>query len=122
LQYFSKASATDELGVIGYQAHTVAPPYTQPSAAAALPSTKMLVAHLVGARTAGRCPGGGLQVVLGEAAAGCSARTFDSSSRSLPLYCSPNSFSMTAGSMSISTDSAPSTMMFLNSVRWRGSS
>ena len=25
-QYFSNASATDEVGVIGYQAHTVAPP------------------------------------------------------------------------------------------------
>ncbi len=35
------ASAKDEEGVIGYQAHTVAPPYTQPSAAAALPSMKM---------------------------------------------------------------------------------
>src|SRR5438132_481039 len=30
-QYFWKASAHDELGVIGYHAHTVAPPYTQPS-------------------------------------------------------------------------------------------
>src|ERR1700712_2552470 len=40
-QYFWNASATDELGVIGYQAQTVAPPYTQPNAAAALPSTKM---------------------------------------------------------------------------------
>src|SRR3954465_3859332 len=36
-QYFWKASATDDEGVIGYQAATVAPPYTQPSAAAALP-------------------------------------------------------------------------------------
>src|SRR5512133_2298964 len=41
LQYFWKASATDDDGVIGYQAHTVAPPYTAPSAAAALPSMKM---------------------------------------------------------------------------------
>src|SRR5439155_24618656 len=40
-QYFWKASASDELGVIGYQAQTVAPPYTQPSAAAALPSMKI---------------------------------------------------------------------------------
>src|SRR5690606_36880618 len=31
-QYFWNASATDDDGVIGYQAHTVAPPYTQPSA------------------------------------------------------------------------------------------
>src|SRR5476649_969478 len=42
-QYFWKASASDEDGVIGYQAQTVAPPYTQPSAAAALPSMKMRV-------------------------------------------------------------------------------
>ena len=40
-QYFWNASASEEEGVIGYQAHTVAPPYTQPSAAAALPSMKM---------------------------------------------------------------------------------
>src|SRR5687767_15148014 len=41
-QYFWKASASDEEGVIGYQAQTVAPPYTQPRAAAALPSMKIL--------------------------------------------------------------------------------
>src|SRR5213592_3786361 len=41
LQYFWNASASDEDGVIGYQAQTVAPPYTQPRAAAALPSMKM---------------------------------------------------------------------------------
>src|SRR3954463_9453360 len=40
-QYFWNASATDDDGVIGYHAQTVAPPYTQPSAAAALPSMKM---------------------------------------------------------------------------------
>src|ERR1043165_8316252 len=41
LQWLPKASASDEDGVIGYQAHTVAPPYTAPSAAALLPSMKM---------------------------------------------------------------------------------
>ena len=41
LQWLVKASATDEEGVIGYQAQTVAPPYTAPSAAAELPSMKM---------------------------------------------------------------------------------
>src|SRR2546428_2102053 len=40
-QYLVKASASDDDGVIGYQAQTVAPPYTQPSAAAALPSMKI---------------------------------------------------------------------------------
>src|SRR6185295_9554271 len=40
-QYLEKASARDDEGVIGYHAHTVAPPYTQPSAAAALPSMKI---------------------------------------------------------------------------------
>src|SRR5436305_6764874 len=42
-QYLEKASASDDDGVIGYQAHTVAPPYTHPSAAAALPSMKILL-------------------------------------------------------------------------------
>src|SRR5438552_1463003 len=37
-----KASASDEDGVIGYQAQTVAPPYRHPKAAAALPSMKNL--------------------------------------------------------------------------------
>src|SRR6185503_17069911 len=41
LQWLVKASATDDDGVIGYQAQTVAPPYTAPSAAALLPSMKM---------------------------------------------------------------------------------
>src|SRR5215213_5319198 len=40
-QYFSNASASDDDGVIGYQAQTDAPPYTQPSAAALLPSIKI---------------------------------------------------------------------------------
>ena len=40
-QYLMNASASEDDGVIGYQAHTVAPPYTQPSAAALLPSMKM---------------------------------------------------------------------------------
>ena len=41
LHHAVKASATEELGVIGYQAQTLAPPYTAPSAAAELPSMKM---------------------------------------------------------------------------------
>src|ERR1041384_3146734 len=41
LQWPVKASASDDDGVIGYQAQTVAPPYTAPSAAALLPSRKM---------------------------------------------------------------------------------
>src|SRR3974390_2327855 len=40
-QWRVKASASEEEGVIGYQAQTVAPPYTAPSAAAELPSIKM---------------------------------------------------------------------------------
>src|SRR5690349_9830954 len=42
LQWREKASAREEDGVIGYQAATVAPPYTHPSAAALLPSRKIL--------------------------------------------------------------------------------
>src|SRR4249919_1321681 len=41
LQWLVKASASDDDGVIGYQAQTVAPPYTAPSAAALLPSMKI---------------------------------------------------------------------------------
>src|SRR4029078_4878093 len=37
LQWLVKASASEEEGVIGYQAQTVAPPYTAPKAAALLP-------------------------------------------------------------------------------------
>ena len=40
-QCFAKASASDDEGVIGYHAQTVAPPKTAPSADALLPSTKM---------------------------------------------------------------------------------
>src|SRR3989338_7649654 len=40
-QWLVKASASDDEGVIGYQAQTVAPPYTAPSAAALLPSMKI---------------------------------------------------------------------------------
>ena len=40
--YLMNDSASDDDGVIGYHAHTVAPPYTSPSAAALLPSMKIL--------------------------------------------------------------------------------
>src|SRR6516162_2598389 len=40
-QWAANASASDDDGVIGYQAQTVAPPKTAPSAAALLPSMKM---------------------------------------------------------------------------------
>src|SRR5471032_1837959 len=46
LQWLPKASASDDDGVIGYHAHTVAPPYTAPSAAALLPSMKILLPTL----------------------------------------------------------------------------
>src|SRR5260370_11212496 len=48
LRYFSQnalnASITDVAGVMGYQAATVAPAYTQPSAVAVLPSMRILSA------------------------------------------------------------------------------
>src|SRR3954470_9801921 len=50
-QYFWKASATDDEGVIGYQAATVAPPYTHPRAAALLPSTKIRLPTRLARRT-----------------------------------------------------------------------
>src|SRR6478735_620352 len=39
--HLAKLSASDDEGVIGYHAATVAPPYTAPSAAAELPSMKI---------------------------------------------------------------------------------
>ena len=42
MQKLLNASITDVAGVIGYQAPTVAPAYTAPSAAAVLPSIRML--------------------------------------------------------------------------------
>src|SRR6202011_356357 len=41
LQWLVRASAREDDGVIEYHAHTVAPPYSAPSAAAELPSTRM---------------------------------------------------------------------------------
>ena len=46
LQYSMKASASDEDGVIGYQARTLAPAMTQPIAVAALPSMMIFPAVL----------------------------------------------------------------------------
>ena len=66
-QYFWKASATEDEGVIGYQAATVAPPYTQPSAAALLPSTKIRSPTRSARRT--RMPSGASQVLAREVAA-----------------------------------------------------
>jgi hypothetical protein len=90
--------------VIGYQAHTVAPPYTQPSAAAALPSTKMR-SPTASARRTFRPIGRG-RWSLANCGRGA-ARDVGLQQPLLARYCSPNSFSMTSGSMSISTDSAP---------------
>src|SRR6185503_20453186 len=45
LQWLVKASASDDDGVIGYQAQTVAPPYTAPRAAALFPSMKRSEEH-----------------------------------------------------------------------------
>src|SRR5438105_5587934 len=118
-QYFWNASAHDDDGVIGYHAHTVAPPYTAPSAAALLPSTKIFLPTL-SARFTVR-PIGHFRCSLAKSRPRCSACTFDDSSFSLPLYCSPKSFSITAASISSSTDSAPTYTMFLNSWRWRAS-
>src|SRR5574339_1176976 len=55
-QWRVKASASEDDGVIGYHAQTVAPPYTAPSAAALLPSTKILLPTLLARCT--RSPSG----------------------------------------------------------------
>ena len=104
-QYAWKASAQEDEGVIGYQAQTVAPPYTQPSAAAALPSTKMRSPTASAARTrigsgCERCSAAQLRPI-------CRACRLASMSFGLDLYCSATSASSVAWSMSSSTDSAP---------------
>ena len=81
--------------MIGYQAATVAPPYTQPSAAALLPSTKIWSPTLSARRT--RMPSGACRCSCAKSRPRCSACTLEASSFSLPLYCSPNSFSITVG-------------------------
>ena len=105
LQWLVKASASDDDGVIGYQAQTVAPPYTAPSAAALLPSMKMRSPTLSAFCT--RSPIGHLRLVSAQSRPRCSAWTLEDRSFSLPLYCSPISASITFGSMSSIADSAP---------------
>src|SRR3984957_2120178 len=105
LQWLVKASASDDDGVIGYHAHTVAPPYTAPSAAALLPSMKMRSPTLSAFLT--RRPIGHLRFCSAQSRPRCSAWTFDDNSFSLPLYCSPISCSISFGSISSKAHSAP---------------
>src|SRR6195256_90721 len=105
LQWLAKASASDDDGVIGYHAHTVAPPYTAPSAAPLLPSLKIRSPTLSDFLT--RRPIGHLRFCSAQSRPRCSAWTFDDSSFSLPLYCSPISCSTSFGSMSRSAHKAP---------------
>ncbi len=105
LQWAVKASASDDDGVIGYQAQTVAPPYTAPSAAALFPSMKMRSPTLSAFCT--RIPIGHLRLVSAQSRPRCSAWTLEDRSFSLPLYWSEISPSMTFGSMSSIADSAP---------------
>src|SRR6267378_6495738 len=97
LQWLPKASASDDDGVIGYHAHTVAPPYTAPSAAALLPSMKMRSPTLLDFLM--RRPIGHFRFCSAQSRPRCSAWMFDDKSFSLPLYCSPISCSTSFGSM-----------------------
>src|ERR1700676_5443485 len=105
LQWLAKASASDDDGVIGYQAQTVAPPKTAPSAAALLPSMKMRSPTLSDFLT--RRPIGHFRFCKAQSRPRCSAWTFDDSSFSLPLYCSPISCSTSLGSISSRAHIAP---------------
>src|SRR6202521_1026335 len=105
LQWLVKASASEDDGVIGYQAQTVAPPYTAPRAAALLPSMKMRSPTLSDFLT--RRPIGHLRFCKAQSRPRCSACTFDDSSFSLPLYCSPISCSTSLGSISRRAHIAP---------------
>src|SRR5215207_7769799 len=86
LQWLVNASASDDEGVIGYQAQTLAPPYTAPSAAALLPSTKILLPTLF--ERSILIPSGQGRFCCAKSRPRRSAFTFDCSSASLPLYCS----------------------------------
>src|SRR5580692_860936 len=86
LQWLAKASASDDDGVIGYHAQTVAPPYTAPRAAALLPSMKMRSPTLSELLT--RKPIGHFRFCKAQSRPRCSAWTFEGKSCSLPLYCS----------------------------------
>src|SRR5205085_9906757 len=83
LQWAPKASASEDDGVIGYQAQTVAPPNTAPSAAALFPSMKMRSPTLSAFCT--RIPIGHLRLVSAQSRPRCSAWTLEDRSFSLPL-------------------------------------
>src|SRR3981081_3853283 len=84
LQWLGKASARSVDGVLGYQAQTVAPPYTAPSPAALFPSMKMRSPTLSDFCT--RSPIGHLRLVSAQSRPRCSAWTLEDKSFSLPLY------------------------------------
>src|SRR5580765_5205605 len=100
-QYLEKASARDDEGVIGYHAHTVAPPYTAPKAAAALPSMKMRSPTVSALR---------MRKPIGYS-------TLADISLSRPLNSSASSCSTAGTSMSSNASNEPRPMMFLNN--WR---
>src|SRR6202035_3132614 len=77
-QWRVKASASEDDGVIGYQAHTVAPPYTAPRAAALLPSMKMRSPTLSDFLT--RRPIGHLRFCSAQSRPRCIAWTFEDNS------------------------------------------
>ena len=83
LAYFSNPSATDVDGVIGYQAQTVAPPYTAPKPQAALPSSKTLPSFLF---RRSNCSGSGsLNAFSASSKPNCSAEILGAMSFGLAL-------------------------------------
>ena len=83
-----KPQGTDDDGVIGYQAATVAPPYTQPSAAALLPSVKIWSPPCRNGAPASQSQKG--QVLADVVAPQVQRLDVRIQQRSLPLYCSAN--------------------------------
>ena len=80
MQYLN-ASASDDDGVIGYHAHTVAPPYTQPRGGG-VPVHEDLLADAVGLLD---LQSDRLSLASAYSRPSFSALTFESSSFSLPL-------------------------------------
>ena len=100
-----KHSQSEDDGVIGYQAHTVAPPKTQPRAAAEFPSTMIFpaVAFMRSTRKG---------ILAGKFFAAYSrpsftALMFRSMAFCLPLSCFAMAFSISAGSIPMRSATTP---------------
>ena len=104
-QWLAKASTREVEGVMGYQAATVAPAYTQPRAAAELPLTRIRSPAASLRRT--RIPRGQSRCSRTQALPSSRACTLGAMRRSLPRNCSATSPVTVSNSMSRRAERAP---------------